>query len=114
MDEAQSLADRVAVLSRGQIVAEGSPATLAGRAKGAALVRFTVPRDVDLASAPLLHDLELETEDGLVSFHTDAPTRVLAALCSWASERGVELDALTVTRPTLEDIYLELTEGAPS
>ena len=60
---------------------------------------------------PLPDSVELEAEaGGFVSFRTDAPTRVLASLLAWASMRGEELEGLTVTRPTLEDVYLELTE----
>jgi ABC-2 type transport system ATP-binding protein len=112
MDEAQHLADRVAVLVRGRIVAEGPPALLAGRANGAALVRFRLPARAENAPVPLPAGAELT--DGLVSFRTDAPTRALTPLFNWASERGEELEALTVTRPTLEDVYLQLTEGGPS
>ena len=113
MDEAQSLADRVAVLARGRIVAQGPPAMLAGRAHGSALVRFRLPADPGRRSTlPLPDDVELEVVDGTVSFRTESPTRALTPLFVWADERGDELDALTVTRPSLEDVYLELTEGA--
>jgi ABC-2 type transport system ATP-binding protein len=112
MDEAQNLADRVAVLAGGRIVAEGPPALLAGRANGTALVRFRIPAGIDAADVPFPAGTDLT--NGLVSFHTDAPTRALTPLFNWASERGEELEALTVTRPTLEDVYLELTEGSPS
>jgi ABC-2 type transport system ATP-binding protein len=114
MDEAQNLADRVAVMARGRIVAEGAPATLLGRANGAALVRFRLPEGVDRSSVPLPSDVELEIADGIVSFRTKSPTRALAPLLNWASRRGEELPALTVTRPSLEDVYLELTEGSRS
>jgi ABC-2 type transport system ATP-binding protein len=110
MDEAQNLADRVAVMARGRIVAEGPPALLAGRANGVALVRFRLTDGVDRASLPLPANGEVELVDGFVSFRTASPTRALAPLLNWASARGEELPALTVTRPTLEDVYLELTE----
>jgi ABC-2 type transport system ATP-binding protein len=114
MDEAQNLADRVAVMAHGRIVAEGPPAMLAGRANGSALVRFRLPEGVDRASLPLPAGVELEVDDGLVGFRTDAPTRALAPLLDWAAARGQELPALTVTRPTLEDVYLELTNQEES
>ncbi len=114
MDEAQSLADRVAVMARGRIVAEGPPAMLAGRAHGAALVRFRLPASAGGGrfTLPLPADIAPEIADGMVSFRTESPTRALTPLFLWATERGEELDALTVTRPSLEDVYLELTEGA--
>jgi ABC-2 type transport system ATP-binding protein len=111
MDEAQNLADRVAVIARGRIVAEGAPAMLAGRANGTALVRFRLPEGVGTDALPLPGGVELEVDDRLVSFHTEFPTRALTPLLGWASARGEELEALTVTRPSLEDVYLELTDG---
>ena len=51
-----------------------------------------------------------EIDRGHVRFRTETPTRDLAPLLAWAAERELELEGLTVTRPTLEDVYLELTE----
>jgi ABC-2 type transport system ATP-binding protein len=112
MDEAQHLADRVAVMARGRIVAEGPPALLAERTDGAAIVRFRLPDGVDRTELPPLPPgVGLELTDGLVTLRTDAPTRALSPLVDWASERGEELLDLAVTRPSLEDVYVELTEG---
>jgi ABC-2 type transport system ATP-binding protein len=110
MDEAQNLADRVAVLARGRIVAEGPPEMLAGRENGVALIRFRLAEGVDPAKLPLPSDVELDVSDGLVSVQTESPTHVLPPLLNWASGRGEELEGLTVTRPSLEDVYLGLTE----
>ncbi len=57
---------------------------------------------------PLPEDAFVEREH--VSFRTATPTRDLAPLLEWAAHRGMELEQLTVTRPTLEDVYLDLTE----
>jgi ABC-2 type transport system ATP-binding protein len=112
MDEAQNLADRVAVIVGGRIVAEGPPETIAGRDHGAALVRFRLPAGIGRAELPLPAGLELEGENGVVSFRTPMPTQTLAPLLGWAAARGSELEGLTVTRPSLEDAYLALTEEA--
>jgi ABC-2 type transport system ATP-binding protein len=109
MDEAQNLADRVAVIAAGRIVAEGTPDTLAGRDVGAAVVSFRVPDGATAAELPL-PDTAARV-NGRVTFSTPTPTRDLAPLVAWANERQIELDGLTVTRPSLEDIYLELTDG---
>jgi ABC-2 type transport system ATP-binding protein len=109
MDEAQNLADRVAVIAAGRIVAEGTPDTLAGRDVGAAVVSFRVPDGATAAELPL-PDTAARV-NGRVTFSTPTPTRDLAPLLAWANERQIELEALTVTRPSLEDIYLELTDG---
>jgi ABC-2 type transport system ATP-binding protein len=110
MEEAQRLADRVAVIASGRIVAEGDPSTLAGREHGLAVVTFRRPDDVDVSELPIPRDVDLEQVDGRLTFRTQAPTRALRELVIWASDRGRELDGLTVTRPSLEDVYLELTD----
>jgi ABC-2 type transport system ATP-binding protein len=110
MEEAQRLADRVAVIASGRIVAEGDPSTLAGREHGLAVVTFRRPDDVDVSDLPIPRDVDLEQVDGRLTFRTQAPTRALRDLVIWASDRGRELDGLTVTRPSLEDVYLELTD----
>jgi ABC-2 type transport system ATP-binding protein len=112
MDEAQNLADRVAVLASGRIVAEDTPDMLAGRENRTALVRFRLPDGVSAQELPLPGDAELEAANGHVSFRTETPTRALTPLLDWATERDQELEGLSVTRPSLEDVYLELTDGS--
>jgi ABC-2 type transport system ATP-binding protein len=111
MDEAQNLADRVAVLANGRIVAEDTPDMLAGRENGVAFVRFRLPDGVGAQDLPLPRDAELEAANGHIAFRTETPTRALTPLLDWASGRGEELEGLSVTRPSLEDVYLELTDG---
>jgi ABC-2 type transport system ATP-binding protein len=109
MDEAQNLADRVAVIAAGRIVAEGTPDTIAGRDVSAALISFRTPDGVSADELPLPDGAQ--RSNGRVTFSSQTPTRDLAPLIEWASGRGVELDGLTVTRRSLEDIYLELTRA---
>jgi len=105
MDEAQYLADRVAVIARGEIVAEGPPATLAGRSTGATTIRFRVP-----AGVGDLPDWGQErTGDGAFMLSTTDPTRSLYEMTRWAVEHDVRFEALEAERPSLEDVYLELT-----
>jgi ABC-2 type transport system ATP-binding protein len=89
LDEANALSDRVAIVKDGRIVAEGPPGDLHGGS------RYTVAYDVG---------------DRRVEHETDDPTDLLNRLTSDALARGERLEGLTVTRPTLEDVYLELTE----
>ena len=86
LDEAEALADRLAVIAGGLIVAEGTPATLGGRASAGAVVRWGGGQEV----------------------RTDDPTALIAGLAA----RGTDLTGLTVTRPTLEDTYLNLIGAA--
>ena len=63
---------------------------------------------------PLPDGVHLEQQNGRVSFGTATPTRDLRPLVLWAAEHDRELEGLTVTRPSLEDVYLELTDGKES
>ncbi|HWE80595.1 MAG TPA: ABC transporter ATP-binding protein [Gaiellaceae bacterium] len=89
LDEAEQLADRVAVLREGRIVREGTPADLTGESAET--------------------EIRFRRDGELVVEQTTDPTRRLHELTSEAIERGEELDGLEVRRPTLEDVYLELT-----
>ena len=109
MDEAQDLADRVAIISAGRIVASGTPASLGGRDEGEAVVAFRLPPGAVLADLPAGLPGLPSASAGRVELATTEPTRALHVLTGWALDRGEELDALTVTRPSLEDVYLRLT-----
>ncbi len=109
MDEAQFLADRVAVIVAGQIVAEGPPATLGDRQLAKPRIRYRPPAGVtvpDGLSAP-------PGPDGYSEITPDDVVHALHQLTGWAIDHAVGLDELQVTRPSLEDIYLSLT-AAPS
>jgi ABC-2 type transport system ATP-binding protein len=109
MDEAQALADRVAIIAAGRIVAEGPPAALA--AQRSTEIRFTLPAGSAPAELPRVSG-EVATRGREVEISTEDPTGDLLALTGWAAGRGAALDGVTVTRPSLEDIYLTLTEEA--
>jgi ABC-2 type transport system ATP-binding protein len=102
LDEAEQLADDVAVIVGGRIVAQGPPATLGGRDRASCEIRFRangagVPRGAQL--------------DGeLVRLEVDDAVRALEELLDWARARGARLEGLELRRPTLEDVYLRLTE----
>jgi ABC-2 type transport system ATP-binding protein len=109
MDEAQALADRVVLLSAGVVVAQGPPATLGGRDGEQARITFTLPDRYALTDLPLTADMT----NGMVRVETGRPTEVLHQLTEWALLHGTVLAGLTVDRPTLEDVYLQLTgDGA--
>jgi ABC-2 type transport system ATP-binding protein len=114
MDEAQELADRVAVISAGQIVAEGPPETLAGREMSHTIVRFRLPERAPALPRSLKN--AAKARDGHVEIEAADPIKVLHDLTGWALEKKVALEELEVARPTLEDVYLKLTgaeaEGA--
>jgi ABC-2 type transport system ATP-binding protein len=111
MDEAQELADHVAIISSGRIVAEGTPADLIGRT-GATRVTFRTSGAVSALPAALR--TLAQVTNGTVTIETTEPTPTLHLLTSWALENGIELSDLAVSRRTLEDVYLELTVGPAS
>jgi ABC-2 type transport system ATP-binding protein len=90
MDEAQHLADRVVVVREGRVIADGPPESLG-------------------AETPLAVVSYIDASGARVSFRTATPTADLASLIAGPADRGEELEGLTVTRPSLEDVYLELT-----
>lgn len=106
MDEAQVLADRVAVLRDGRVAALGTPAELQAM-RGDVEIHFVLPDGIGIDALPALSAMP-SFAGGAVQVETAAPTADLAALCSWALERGIELEALTVERPTLEDVFLAI------
>ena len=106
MDEAEHLANRLAVIARGKIIAEGTPRDLGGPDRGQVLVRYRLPAGT--APEP---GLGQPSGDGWVEYRPADVTSELHRLTGWALDHGISLDALEVTRPTLEDLYLRLTDG---
>jgi ABC-2 type transport system ATP-binding protein len=96
LDEAQALADRVAIIKDGRIIVEGQPHELGSGGPAAYRVSYR------------------NGDGGLIQRETDDPTTLLHELTSAALARGERLEGLTVTRPTLEDVYLELTADGSS
>jgi len=109
MDEAQSLADRVAIMRGGEIVASGRPDELGGRNLRPAEIRFTLPAGWELGELPAPPDAERRLDGERALITTREPVRATNLITGWALERGVELEHFSVAQPTLEDIYLELT-----
>jgi ABC-2 type transport system ATP-binding protein len=112
MEEAQELADRVAIIAGGRIVAEGTPQELTRRDQRHTTIRFRLPDGVAAGELPggLVPKPDgAAPATGEISVQANDPVRALNALTSWALERGVALDGLEVRQPNLEDVYLELT-----
>ncbi len=109
MDEAQQLADRVAIIVGGEIVAEGPPDSLVGGDATKTRISFTtasVAPELPAEVAPLA------TRRGdKVLIQTEEPVKVLHAVTGWAIENDVDVRTLSVAQPTLEDVYLELTNA---
>jgi ABC-2 type transport system ATP-binding protein len=106
MEEAERLADRIAVMRDGVIVATGTPATLGGRNRATGTIAFTLPDGIELDE--LAPGASLDDERRVV-MSSAAPMADLHELTGRALALGLELSDIEVRRPTLEDVYLELT-----
>jgi ABC-2 type transport system ATP-binding protein len=91
MEEAQQLAERVVVIAAGEVVADSTPDSLSS--DGTSVITFRISGE-------------------RVTYRTDASQETLLSLLLWAQQHDTRLEGLTVTQPTLEDVYLELTDGA--
>ena len=109
MEEAEALADQVAIIASGKIVAHGPPASLGGRDQGAARIRFKLPAGLTPADLPVA----VVGEGPSVELQTDRELEALYELTRWAIEHDARLTGLTVSRHTLEDVYLQLTGADP-
>jgi ABC-2 type transport system ATP-binding protein len=112
MDEAQALADRVAIITAGRIVASGSPESLVDRGVPQTEIQFRLPDGVAASDLPGELGAAARVDAGLVTMNVADPVPALRELTTWAGNRGVGLPGLTVGAPSLEDVYLELTEQA--
>jgi ABC-2 type transport system ATP-binding protein len=110
MEEAERLADRIAVIAAGEIVAQGTPQTLGGRQLTRTHIAFAPPHDTDAADLPVALAEHAERDaGGRIVLSSSHVAHDLHALSGWALQRGLDLDDLEVRRPTLEDVYLSLT-----
>jgi ABC-2 type transport system ATP-binding protein len=111
MEEAETLADRIAVIVDGRIVGEGTPSTLGARDRAATRISFVLPSVVAPDALPAAVRGGMLDGSGRYAVATEHPMVALQALSTWALERGHDLADVDVRRPSLEDVYLELTGG---
>lgn len=116
LDEVEVLCDRVAVLLRGRVAAEGTPGEIGGRADGEAVIEFHALGPLSGAQLPPVQPAgapPLGAAEGQVRISTAVPSAALRLLLDWAVRLGsYDLPGLTVTRPTLEDVYLRMIASA--
>ncbi len=107
LDEAQQLADRIAVVVGGRVIACDSPQHLADRDVAPTRISFDLPAG-KATGIPLAPSASSEREGDQITISTREPEEQLQALLSWARAQGLKLAALSVNPPSLEDIYLRL------
>ncbi len=112
MDEAQRLADRVAILRRGELAALGTTADIGAGLGAETRISFRLPADIQRAEVERLLGASLALDEGRTTLRTSAPQQTLHTLTGWAEKRGIVLGELEAVRPTLEEMFLELTSGS--
>ena len=105
MDEAQALAHRLAIIAEGRIVATGTADELIGARSATSRIRFRLPAGVELPER-----FGARRDGAAWEVETAAPTRAVHELAGWAIGEGVELGDLEISRRSLEDVYLQLTD----
>jgi ABC-2 type transport system ATP-binding protein len=109
LDEAQRLADRILIVNRGEIAAEGTPDQIGGRSGAAGLVTFALPDGLGAADLPQFDpDASIDVTAGSVRVTALDLVRASHVATSWALGRGVDLVGYQVSRPSLEDMYLSI------
>jgi ABC-2 type transport system ATP-binding protein len=110
MEEAERLADRIALIAGGRIVAEGTPGTHGGRDRSASEIGFELPEQLSVADLPRELSMRVTSARGSrVVLRSEAPLAHLALLAAWTRRLGIGVADLEVSRPSLEQVYLELT-----
>jgi ABC-2 type transport system ATP-binding protein len=113
LDEAERLADRIAILRSGRIELAGTTQEVAARAGLATRISFTTPSGVRCGQVPLPDGVDLAVRGSESICHTGNAALTLRVLLAWAVEHSLgDLDGLAVTAPRLEEVYLQLTGGA--
>jgi ABC-2 type transport system ATP-binding protein len=108
MEEASQLADRLIVITGGEILADTTPGELRGRG-GQVVVRYPLPPSAPVSSLPARLADGLDPQRPELNVRTDDVTTVLRDLIGWADAHHLDLDGLEVGPPSLEDAYLAIT-----
>ena len=114
LDEAEQLADRIAILRAGHIELTGTTHEVAARAGLDTRISFTTPSALRCGRVPLPGGIELSVRGPESVCHTGNAAMTLRMLLDWARQNSLgDLDGLAVTAPRLEDTYLQLTRDRP-
>ena len=112
IEEAERLCDRVAIIDNGQIIASGSPRELQAKSANQAAIEiaFTQPwRGGELPVWPHAIRSTLSDDRRHIKVTSEHPARTLVEIVKWIDSQGIELDDVRLNRPTLEDVFIELT-----
>jgi ABC-2 type transport system ATP-binding protein len=111
-DEAERLCDRVAIIDEGRIIAMGTPAEVQAATVGASRIEIRVSPALPEARTPALSDaehLQVSSDRQTLCVSARHPARALVELVKWVDQEGLELTDVQLKRPSLEDVFIELT-----
>ena len=112
IEEAERLCDRVAIIDEGRIIAMGTPAEVQARTLGASRIEVRVSPSLGGHPAPALQEAEqltVSTDGRTMIVSARHPARALVELVKWIDQQGLELTDVQLKRPSLEDVFIELT-----
>lgn len=113
MEEATELADRVMVVTEGQIAGIGTADELAQQLGLHSVLEFSLPPETDPANVPdIVANARVSASSGIWRMSCANPTQIMAELCSWAVSQNIELQSLSLRSPSLEDTFLALTDNS--
>jgi len=112
IEEAERLCDRVAIMDEGKIVAMGTPKELQQQSKGQSRIQINVATPLRLEILPAWPDAldtKLNDDGREMTVYSNRPARTLFEIMKWLDQQGLQLDDVHLKRPTLEDVFVELT-----
>lgn len=112
IEEAERLCDRVAIMDEGKIVAMGTPKELQQQSKGQSRIQINVAAPLDRDGLPQWPDAietSLNSDGREMTVYSNRPARTLFEIMKWLDQQGLQLDDVHLKRPTLEDVFVELT-----
>lgn len=112
IEEAERLCDRVAIIDSGRIIEIGSPREIQQRTLGHSLIELHTQQALPLNGIPEFDEsvrIHFSTDRTHMTAHTARPARTLVEIVKWVDQIGIELTDIHLKRPTLEDVFLELT-----
>src|SRR3954454_23790185 len=116
IEEAERLCDRVAIIDAGQIIAHGSPRELQERSADQSAIEITLARPLPQTELPTWAEVirTVVSEDRTnLTIYSKRPARSLVDVVKWIDSSGLELADIHLSRPTLEDVFIELTGKKP-
>jgi ABC-2 type transport system ATP-binding protein len=109
IEEAERLCDRVAIIDEGRIVAMGTPREIQARTLGQSRIEIRCSQPLPDGAPPLVEPMQFSADRRTLHVSSPRPARAIVEIVKWIDRQGIELDDIHLKRPTLEDVFIELT-----